>query len=165
MDTIQGMSGDPGRKRHIAFVCTGNICRSAMAEHLLRHWARERGLPFTTSSCGIAAESWYTVPDAARRQLAAQGVPPFEHKARLATRDALRDADLILAMTQAHFEHLVERFPEFAGRVRLFREQAGFGEQDVEDPMSMPDAVFAKCMDVLKESLEAMLRSDFKDPS
>ncbi|MBI5246002.1 MAG: low molecular weight phosphotyrosine protein phosphatase [Elusimicrobia bacterium] len=150
--------------RKIMFVCTGNICRSATAEHLLRHWAKSRGLALETASCGTAAESWYEIPEPARRLLAAEGVPPFEHRPRLATRAVLRESDLILAMTQAHFDNIVERFPEFTGRTRLFREQAGFGEQDVEDPMGRPDAVFADCLAVIKESLEALLRSDFRDP-
>lgn len=152
------------RPRRIVFVCTGNICRSAMAEHLLRHWARARGLALEVSSCGVAAESWYEVPAAARRVLAAEGVPAFEHKPRLAARETLREADLILAMTEAHRLHLVDQFPEFTGRTRLLRAQAGFGAQDVEDPMGRPEAVFAACLAVLKESLEALLRSDFRDP-
>lgn len=151
--------------RRVMFVCTGNICRSAMAEHLLRHWAQGRGLDLVTSSCGVAAETWYEMPEAARRLLAAEGVPPFVHKPRLATRAVLREADIILAMTQAHLDDLNERFPEFAGRARLFREQAGFGEQDVADPMGRPDAEFARCLAVLKESLEALLRADFRDPA
>jgi protein-tyrosine-phosphatase len=150
--------------RKIVFVCTGNICRSAMAELLLRHLAAKRGLDLTAASCGTAAESWYEVPEAARRLLAAEGVPAFEHKPRLATRETLREADLILAMTQEHLDHIVERFPEFAGRTRLFREQAGFGEQDVEDPMGRPDEAFAACLAVLKEGLEALLRTGFRDP-
>jgi protein-tyrosine-phosphatase len=151
--------------RRIVFVCTGNICRSAMAEHLLRHWAKTRGLELETSSCGVAAESWYEMPAAARRLLEAEGVPAFSHKARLATRETLREGDLILAMAQNHFDHILERFPEFASRTRLFREQAGFGELDVDDPMGRPDAEFARCLAVLKESLEVLLRSGFRDPA
>jgi len=147
----------------IVFVCTGNICRSAMAEHLLRHWAETRGLELEVSSCGTAAESWYEMPEPAKRLLSAEGVPPFEHKARLAVRPVLREADLILAMTRQHLDHLNERFPEFTARTRLFRELAGFGEQDVDDPMGRPDAEFARCLAVLKESLEALIRAEFRD--
>jgi protein-tyrosine phosphatase len=147
--------------RRILFVCTGNICRSAMAEHLLRHLAKERGLDLETASAGIAAEPYYEVPEAAKRLLAAEGVPPFTHKARLATREVLRWADLILAMTEEHHDHIVELYPEFASRTRLFREAAGFGEQDVEDPMARPDEVFARCLAVIRESLEALLRLNF----
>jgi protein-tyrosine phosphatase len=148
--------------RRILFVCTGNICRSAMAEHLLRHLAATRGLALETASAGIAAEPYYQVPEAAKRLLAAEGVPPFEHKARLATREVLRWADLILVMSAEHYDHVVELYPEFASRTRLFREAAGFGEQDVEDPMSRPDEVFARCLAVIKESLDALLRSNFR---
>ena len=148
--------------KRVVFVCTGNICRSAMAEHLLRHWAQARGLELEVSSCGTAAEPWYEMPEAAQRLLAAEGVPAFTHKARLATRDTLRGADLILAMSRQHLEQVVERYPEHTSRTRLFREHAGFGEQDVEDPYGRPDAVFASCLAVIKESLEALIRADFR---
>ncbi len=133
-----------------------------MAEHLLRHWAKTRGLAIETSSCGIAAESWYEVPETARRLLSGEGVVPFQHKARLATRATLREADLILAMTQEHLEHIVECYPEFTSRTHLFREFSGFGEEDVADPMGGSEKVYAACLAVLKESLEALIRSDFR---
>ena len=155
---------DTDNPRRIVFVCTGNICRSAMAEHLLRHWSTVRGLDLEVSSCGIAAETWYEMPDAARRLLEAEGVPPFTHKARLATRDALRHADLILVMTQSHCDHLTGRFPEFTSRTRLLREHAGYGDGDVDDPMGRPDEAFARCLSVLKESLEALLSRNFQGP-
>lgn len=151
--------------RRIVFVCTGNICRSAMAEHLLRHWSKVRGLDLEVSSCGIAAEHWYEVPQAARRLLAAEGIPEFSHKARLATRDALRGADLILVMTRAHAEHLTDLYPEFTDRIRLLRSHAGFGEADVEDPMGRPYETFARCLGVMKESLEALLSRQWRAPS
>ncbi len=129
--------------KKVLFVCTGNICRSAMAEHLLRLLAAERGLEMEVRSCGTAAEGWYEVPAVVRRLLAGEGVPEFEHKARLATRDALRWADDVLVMTARHQDDLLERFPEFSGKVRLLRDAAGFGEQDVLDPMGRSDEFFA----------------------
>ena len=152
----------PPETRRVLFVCTGNICRSLMAEQLLRHIAAQRGLKFEAASAGVAAEPSYTVPDAAKRLLAAEGVPPFEHKARLATREVLRWADVILVMTAAHQDHVVEQFPEFAARTRLFREAAGFGEQDVEDPMGRSDETFARVLGVIRESLDALVRTNFK---
>lgn len=146
--------------RRILFVCTGNICRSAMAEHLLRRVAAERGLNLETASAGIAAEPYYEVPAVVHRLLSAEGVPPFEHKPRLATREVLRWADLILVMTVQHHDHIVEAFPEFASRTRLLREAAGFGDQDVEDPMARPDEVFVRCLATIKESLDSLLRAD-----
>lgn len=151
-------------KKKILFVCTGNICRSAMAEHLLRHLSATRGLAVETASAGVAAESYYQVPDIARKLLAAEGVPPFEHKPRLATREVMRWADLILVMTQGHRDHIVDLYPEFTAKTRLMREHAGFGEKDVDDPMSRPDEVFVRCLAVLKESLEVLISRDWRGP-
>jgi protein-tyrosine-phosphatase len=151
--------------RRVLFVCTGNICRSAMAEHLLRHLAAKRGLAIETASAGMAAEPYYQVPEVAKRLLAAEGVPPFSHKARLATREVLRWADLILVMTADHQDHVLELYPEFASRTRLFRAAGGFGEQDVEDPMARPDEVFVRCLGTIRETLEALLKADFRSPA
>ena len=65
-------------------------------------------------------------------------------------------------MTAQHQDHILELYPEFASRTRLIREAAGFGEQDVEDPMARPDEVFARCLAVIRESLEALIRSGFR---
>lgn len=152
------------RPRRILFVCTGNVCRSAMAEHLLRHLAARRGLEVETASVGLAAEDHYRMPEAARRQLEAAGVPPFRHRARRATRALLDRADLILAMADDHRSCIAEAYPELAPRTRLLREAAGFGEEDVEDPMSRPDEEFARCFALIREALEALLRSEFEPP-
>ena len=150
--------------RRILFVCTGNICRSAMAEHLLRHWSGKRGLGLEVRSCGTAAESWYEVPDHARALLTAEGVPPFTHRPSLLTREQLGWADIVLVMTHGHHEHVIDLYPEFTRRTRLLREHAGFGELDVDDPMGRTREVFASCLGVIKESLEALIPREFRDP-
>jgi protein-tyrosine phosphatase len=147
--------------RKIMFVCTGNICRSAMAEHLLRHLAAQRGLDLEVQSCGIAAEGWFEVPAVVRRLLSEKGVPPFEHKASLATRDRLKWADLVLVMTELHLENLQDRFPELSARIALLREAAGFGPQDVEDPMGRPDEAYVKSLADIDEALSALIESGF----
>jgi protein-tyrosine-phosphatase len=147
--------------RKILFVCTGNICRSAMAEQVLKHLCAQRGLDLEVRSCGLAAEGWYEVPEVVHRLLKAKGLPDFQHKARLATRDALRWADLILVMTEVHLESILDRFPELNGKVHLLREAAGFGPQDVEDPMGRPDEVFAQCLASIEEALGLLLANGF----
>jgi protein-tyrosine phosphatase len=148
--------------KKILFVCTGNICRSAMAEHLLRHLAKTRGLALETSSRGTAAESYYEVPEVVRCLLAAKGVPPFEHKARFLTREALSWADVVFAMTEMHAETITDAYPEFTSKVHLFREAAGFGPGDVEDPMGQPDEFYEKCLAIIEESLEALIKLGFE---
>lgn len=133
-----------------------------MAEHLLRHWSETRGLGLEVRSCGTAAESWYEVPEHARALLAAEGVPSFNHRPNLLTREQLRWADLVLVMARGHHDHIIELYPEFTQRTRLLREHAGFGEVDVDDPMGRTREVFARCLGVIKESLEALVVSGFR---
>ena len=148
--------------KKILFVCTGNICRSAMAEILLRHWSGTRGLGLEVRSCGTAAESWYEVPDHARALLTAEGVATFTHRPSLLTREQLKWADLVLVMTRGHHGYVVDLYPEFTRRTRLLREHAGFGELDVDDPMGRTREVFAACLGVIKESLEALIPREFR---
>ncbi|MEK7389796.1 MAG: low molecular weight protein arginine phosphatase [Elusimicrobiota bacterium] len=153
---------DPPKK--ILFVCTGNICRSAMAEHLLRSWSDRRGLGLEVRSCGTAAESWYEVPEHARRSLALEGVTDFTHRPQLVTRDVLRWADVVLVMTKGHREYILGLYPEFTEKTRLLRAEAGFGPQDVSDPMGYAEDVYARCLGIIKESLEALLRAQWRRP-
>jgi protein-tyrosine-phosphatase len=150
--------------RRLLFVCTGNICRSAMAEQLLRHFSQTRGLRLEARSCGIEAEAHYEVPDIVHRLLARAGVPPCQHTAQLVSREHLRWADLVLAMTKAQVEELAGGYPEFSGKVRLLREQAGFGAQDVVDPIGRPDEAFETCLAAISEALESLVRLDFQSP-
>lgn len=143
--------------RRILFLCTGNVCRSAIAEHLLRHLAARRGLALEVESRGLAAQAWYRVPEPARRLLAEAGVPPFEHRPRLLTRDALRWADLALAMAREHRDAARDRFPEFSSKVRLLNEHVGLPADDIADPMGGPDEAFAACFTRIQAALEALL--------
>ena len=152
---------NPSSPRRILFVCTGNICRSAMADHLLRFWSEKRGLGLEVRSCGTAAESWYEMPEHAHRLLTAEGLPAIEHQPKLLTRDLLRWADTVLVMAEHHREHICERYPEFTAKTRLLRAAADLDNEDVADPMGQSYEVFSACLGVIRQSLEALLRSNF----
>ena len=112
----------------ILMICTGNICRSIMAEIIVREEAAARGLDPSTieiRSAGVSTEETGNGIDyRAQAELARAGYPTPAHRAHQATRAELSQADLILAMTAGHvwgLERLCQRFGLHDRPILLFR--------------------------------------------
>lgn len=130
-----------------------------MAERLAAKIAAQARLDWSVRSCGVAADLHYRVPEGVRKALAAEGVAEIEHRPQLVGRPLLGWADLALAMTAAQVEEVLERFPEFGGKVRLLNAEAGLGGADIADPMGRPDRVFADCCRRIRAAVEALARA------
>jgi len=146
------LAGAAGPER-VLFVCTGNSCRSVMAEFLWNRLARERGLTSRARSAGTAADPSFATPAGVRAALAAQGIADAEHRPQPVTQELLDWADLVLVMERRHRERLLELFPGAAAKI-----QALAGDADVADPIGQSDAAYAACCRDIRESLEAMLK-------
>lgn len=94
--------------KHILFVCTGNTCRSPMAEYLLRHKAGEK---YEVKSAGLAAFPGQDAAENVKQLLNEQGIL-VDHKSQPVTPELMEWADLVLTMTEAHMHHLQEQFPD-----------------------------------------------------
>jgi protein arginine phosphatase len=110
---------------HILFVCTGNTCRSPTAEGLLREALAARGIDqVTVASAGTGAWEGAPVSEGAYLVGLEHGLDLSEHRARLLTRDLVREADLVLGMSGHHLarvaelggEHKVHLLGSYAGR-------------------------------------------------
>src|ERR671939_243844 len=94
---------------NLLFVCTGNTCRSPMAEVLMREALTARGVDsVTVSSAGTGA--WDGAPASEGAYLVGleHGLDLSGHRARLLTRDIARGADLILVMSGHHLARIAE---------------------------------------------------------
>ena len=91
-------------KKSVIFVCTGNTCRSPMAENILKDVLKRRGVLscYNVKSAGLAAEVGSDMSPNARSALEHLGIKPKKHKARQLTVRSAKSACLIVCMTQRH---------------------------------------------------------------
>ena len=114
----------------VLFVCTGNTCRSPMAEAIARHLSTDSGV--SIGSAGVATQDGLPATPEAVEALRALGVNPGEHRSRQLTPQLVADADEIVCMTPAHLEQVVAMDPDARGKVTTL------DEQPIPDPIGGP---------------------------
>lgn len=134
------MGGGQGMLR-ILFVCTGNTCRSPMAEGILRKLAKERGIALEVKSAGVSAAEGVPISRHAEAVLRDHDIN--DHITSLPLRhDIITSADLILTLTQSHKQHVIRNFPQAMGKVYTLKEYAEDDEVVLRDLQEL-DSLYA----------------------
>ncbi|MFA9497851.1 MAG: low molecular weight protein arginine phosphatase [Deltaproteobacteria bacterium] len=123
---------------HIVFICTGNICRSPMAEGLMRHKWREMGRnDLKVSSMGIYGLNDIPATEYAQKVCKETGFDISSHRARSLVGEELQKADLILCMEPVHKKFVTTFFPWLRKKVFLLGAWPGKGtrKRTIVDPM------------------------------
>jgi glycine hydroxymethyltransferase len=124
-----------GARRTILCVCTGNICRSPMAEGLLRHRLGPH-TPWVVKSAGVAAPQGMPASEEAVQALAEWKLDLGGHRSKPLSPRLVDEAALIVVMTATHAQAVVSRFPEARGKVRML---TSFGAS--RQPEGIPDPI------------------------
>lgn len=124
--------------KRVLFVCTGNTCRSSMAEGICSDLLLKQGVEgVNVSSAGIYALPGSPASPEAIKALSDWGIDLSGHRARLLTPELIAEADLVLTMTSGQKAAVLEMAPEAKEKVFTLTEYAGFGG-DIPDPIGKP---------------------------
>lgn len=127
-----------------------------MAHYFAAKLASDRKRDIKVVSSGLEADKETPMPAAVRKLFKKDGIPEAKHIPAATTAEMVGEAGLILTMTRAHREELLERFPEAKGKVHTLLEYAGFGNGDVADPYGREDIFYFEAFRLIKKAVEAV---------
>jgi len=138
--------------RRIVLVCSGNTCRSVMAEAMLRHELEkimgDQARDITVTSAGVYAFPGDPASRHAEEAMRELGLDVSLHRAGRVSREALDGADLVLAMTAAIKDELQRAYPALSSKMQTLTEFSGLVDEfgyDIKDP-------FGGSLEIYRES-------------
>jgi len=144
-------------KKNILFVCTGNSCRSVMAEAMLKKIMQDKKRDdVQVSSAGIMMLSGLGASQETKEVLAREGIDVSRHLSQKITRIMARKSDFILVMENLHRDAVLRLAPEMINRVFLLKEFAKIddGHLDILDPIGRSREFYEKTFASIKEAVE-----------
>ena len=144
----------------VLFVCTGNVCRSPMAEGLFRHAVRGRG-EYRVLSAGLGALEGQPPSPYAVQAVKELDIDISGQRSRMLTPELVHQADYIFGMTHSHIDTVIMLYPFAAEKtflLREFDETLDQFEKDISDPIGGSYDIYLTCRDQIEQGIPSLLR-------
>ncbi len=146
--------------KRILFVCTGNSCRSIMAEGLMKDTLKSLGKDdIEVSSAGTSAIDGFRPTRETMEVMKREGVDVSSFKSRGITDEIIRGADLILVMAAHHMDDIIRRVPQAAPKAHMLK-QYGHGDDsrtcedlNISDPIGKPIEAYEEILEEIKKEV------------
>jgi len=137
--------------KNVMFVCTGNICRSALAEYLFNNNKKAQALNLKANSSGVGALVGHSSDPSVRKILEQEGISGQGHIAQQISQDLVNKTDVILVMEPHHRKAILAQFPDARSKVFLLRHRDQLG---IIDPYKKDFAVFEQIHEEIKQGID-----------
>ena len=135
--------------KKILFVCTGNTCRSPMAEALFNDIAKKENIDAKAVSAGLFTEDGLAYSENSIQALSEDGII-LDGSSKQITDELVKDCDMIFGLTESHGQGVISAFPMYADKVYRF-------PMNISDPFGGDIVTYKKCLSQIKEGMEKIV--------
>ena len=148
----------------IMFICTGNICRSAMAEGMMKKLIKDNNInDIEVYSCGIYAETGDYATYNAVEAMKYYDVNIENHRATNIRDSKINEMDIILCATMSHKQSVVYLYPNLKEKVYTMKEYAKIDnnkqDMDIKDPWGYDINVYENCAREISNCLDMIIQN------
>ena len=143
----------------VMFVCTGNICRSAMAEAMMKNMVKKENKNIDIYSCGIFAEDGWNATDNAVEVMKEHNIDLSKHRATNIRSSNIKNMDIILCATTSHKNNVINMYPDLVDKTYTIKEYAGYpkNDLDINDPWGYDLSTYRACARKIEDCLEKIM--------
>jgi len=141
----------------ICFVCHANVCRSFMAQELLKKFLKEKGVTDTEIfSRGTLVFSNIQVPQKIKNFLKKNDIEYTNHTPTLISKQDLETADMVFVMTKDMFDKLTDKYSQYSNKIFMLLDYCYGKQKDISDPIHKEGFLFNMAAKSLKQTVKVL---------
>lgn len=142
----------------ICFICQANVCRSYMAQEILKKLLIQNNrTDIDVFSRGTYVDPEINVPQKIKNFLLKNNITPSPHIPTQYSKKDLETANVILVMEQYQYDEIIDRYSEFTDKIYLLKEYTYGEKKDIEDPIGLEGKSFEKSAASLMSDIQCIM--------